>query len=83
MLGVRGVLHLWHRHGRILYAEVGDVRGVTTQIGHERVVRVEHQAGGRRQRGDDTRPPIGDRIELAVTVELIAEQVREEDRARL
>ncbi|HWY90849.1 MAG TPA: hypothetical protein VNY31_09285 [Solirubrobacteraceae bacterium] len=54
---------------------------VAAEIRHERIVGVQHE--GRRpsrplaQRRD---PAVGDRLELAVTVELVAEQVRQQHR---
>jgi len=31
--------------------------------------------------GDGVRPPLGEQLELAVTVELVAEEIRQEDEA--
>ena len=80
VLGVGGVLHLRQGHGVVLHPEV---RGadVAPQVGDGRVVGVEDE----RRRGvrDDGRPAIGDRVELAVAVELVAEQVGQQQRARL
>ena len=53
------------------------------QVGHQRVVGVEHERRAARPRGHDRRPAVGDRLQLAVAVELVAEQVAEQHRARL
>jgi hypothetical protein len=53
---------------------------VAPEIGDERIVRVEHQPGAVL---DDRRPAVGDRLQLAVAVELVAEEVAEQHRARL
>ena len=53
------------------------------EVGHERVVGVEHELGGRGALGGHRGPAVGDRVELAVAVELVAEQVGEQHRARV
>ena len=53
------------------------------EVGDERVVGVEHELRPRRASLDDGGPAVGDRVELAVAVELVAEQVGEQQRARL
>ncbi len=54
----------------------------TAEVGDQRIVGVERQrcAG---QRRDQSRPAVGDRLQLAVAVELVAEQVAEQDRPRM
>jgi hypothetical protein len=75
MFGVGRVLHLGGRHRRILDSEVGDVGPVATEVSDQRVVGVQDQPGGRRHARHDVGPAIGDRLQLPVTVELVAEQV--------
>ena len=65
----------------VLHAEVARV-ALPAEIGDERVVRVEHERRGAGVRGDDLRPALGDDLELAVAVELVAEQVGEQQRPR-
>ncbi len=78
--GVGGVLHRRQRHRVVLHPEV---RGadVAPQIGDGGIVGVEDERG--RGARDDRGPAIGDRVELAVAVELVAEQVGQQQRARL
>ena len=67
-----------HRDRRVVDAEPDDVAAIT-QGGDGGVVRAEHQPGGGRERGEHVLPAIGDGLELAVPVELIAEQVHQHD----
>ena len=75
------------RHGAggdrvVLHAEVRHAdRPVAAEVGDERIVGVEHELR-RRGRGDGRRPAVGDRLELAVAVELVAEEVGQQQRAR-
>ena len=78
--GVGGVLHLRQRHRVVLHAEVGGADGAP-EVGDGRVVGVEDQRGGGARR--HRRPAVGDRVELAVAVELVAEQIGQQQRARL
>ncbi len=65
----------------VVDAEVDGRRGVAAEVGDQRVVGVEDQACGRF--GDDGCPPVGDRLELAVAVELVAKEVPQQDRPRV
>src|SRR6202023_3464448 len=54
---------------------------IAAEIGDLRIVRVQHEPSiGAAER---LMPALGDRLELAVAVELVAEQVRQQDRAWL
>ena len=55
---------------------------VAAEVGDQRVVGVEHQRARAGQLAHDLRPAVGDRLELAVAVELVAEQVAEQQRPR-
>ena len=79
VLGVRRVRHALQRDAVVVDAEVQDAVAVTTEVGDERIVRVEHERGPR-EPGDDRGPPVGDRLELAVAVELVAEEVGQQHR---
>ncbi len=70
------------RVGRVVEPEHDRFRPISRQVGDLRVVAVhdERRAG---ERGDGVPPPRGDDLELAVTVELVAEEVREQQRPRL
>ena len=62
---------------------VGDrVRALARQVADLRVVAVDHEHGLRRQRGRRGTPALGDVLELPVAVELVAEEVAEQHRAR-
>jgi hypothetical protein len=76
------VLELRERQRVVLDAEVERL-AVAAEVGDQRVVGVEHEPGGGGQPGDDPRPAVGDDLQLAVAVELVAEQVAEQDGARL
>ena len=88
VLGVEGVLQLRQRLRGVLDPEVDDARaraliGVAAEVGDQRIVGVEDEgaaAGSRRHR---LRPLVGQRLHLAVAVELVAEEVAEHDRRRL
>ena len=80
VLGVARVLELGEREAVVVDAEVHGLRRVAAEVGDERVVGVEHEA---RALADDRGPAVGDRLQLAVAVELVAEQVAEQHRARL
>ena len=76
------MLELGQRQRVVLDAVVEGLP-VAPEVGDERVVGVQDEAGRGRQAGDDRRPAVGDDLELAVAVELVAEQVAEQHRARL
>ena len=71
--------HALQRERVVLDPEVQRARALAAQIGDQRVIGVEHELA-RLQVG---RPAVGDRLELAVAVELVAEQVAKQDRARV
>ena len=80
VLGVRGVLHLGDRHRRVLDPEVRDVRRVAPQVSDQRIVRVQHDPCVAASRAGSHRgPAIGDRVELAIAIELVSEQIAEQD----
>jgi hypothetical protein len=66
---------------RVLDAEVERLGRVAAEVGDARVVRVQDEP--RRASSGELGPARGDRLELAVAVELVSEQVPEDDRARL
>ncbi len=82
VLRVGRMLHLRQGHRVVLDAEVGDVRALAPEVGDERVVRVQHEPRRSWQRGDDLRPALGDRLQLAVAVELVSEEVAEQQGSR-
>ena len=53
------------------------------EVGDQRVVGVEHERRAAGLRRHDRGPAVGDRLQLAVAVELVAEEVAEQHRARL
>src|SRR4051812_7307688 len=82
VLGVEGVLQLRQGLARVLDAEVDDAvagasLGVATEVGDQRVVGVEREAGGAGAALDHAGPLVGQRLHLAVAVELVAEEVAE------
>ena len=77
------MLQLRQRLRVVVDAEVDDVLDLTAQVGDQRVVCVQREARLRRVMGDGVGPALGQQLELAVAVELVAEQVREHDEARL
>ena len=68
---------------RSSHAEVERLGVMAAEVGDQRVVGVEHEPRAAAVGRDDRGPAVGDRLELAVAVELVAEQVREQHRARL
>jgi hypothetical protein len=74
------VLHLRHRHQRILDAEVGHSGTLPSEVGDQWVVGVQRQLRSSGQRRHHRRPAVGDRLELAVSIELVSKQVAEQDR---
>ena len=80
------------RVGRVLQRRAG-VRGIVQsegdapgsfggQIAELRIVRVHHERRVTRQTPDGLPPALGDALELAVPVELVAKEVAEADRVR-
>ena len=59
------------------------VGGARAEVGDQRVVGVEHELRARGLGRDHRGPAVGDRLQLAVAVELVAEQVAEQHRPRL
>ena len=78
VLGVGGVGHAGHRQRVVLHAEVQRLWVVATEVGDQRVVGVQDRAGGTGRQ--HLLPALGDPLELAVAVELVAEQVRQQHR---
>jgi hypothetical protein len=81
VLGIRGVLQLGERE-RVVLDAVVERLAAAAEVAHQRVVGVEHEARGGGQALDDLCPAVGDDLELAVAVELVAEQVAEQHGAR-
>ena len=82
VLGVRGVLELGQRERVVLDAEVGRRRPRArprSATSGSSALSTSAPAAARDHRG----PAVGDRLELAVAVELVAEEVAEQQRARL
>jgi hypothetical protein len=77
VLGVGGVLELGQGERIVLHAEVHDALALAAEVRHERVVGVEHQCGAFAARGDEVGPAVGEQLQLAVAVELVAEEVAE------
>ena len=87
VLGVEGVLQRRQRLRVVVDAEVGDALAralglVAAEVGDQRVVGVEREGGGAGAGGDRLRPLVGQRLHLAVAVELVAEEVAEHDQPR-
>jgi hypothetical protein len=83
VLGVGGVLHLGQGLRVVFQAEVGHVAAPAAEIGHERVVGVEDEGRAPVQALHQPGPGVGEQLELAVAVELVAEEVRQEQQPRL
>ena len=81
VLGIGGVGEGLQRDGVVLDAEVQDPVAPGAEVCDERVVGVEDEARAG-QLVEHAGPPLGDRLELPVAVELIAEEVGEQQRAR-
>ena len=85
VLGVGGVLELGERQRVVLDAEVGRrarARGRGRRpAGRRRSARSARR--GRRASATTLGPAVGEQLELAVAVELVAEQVGEQERARV
>ena len=85
VLRIGGVRHACQRERVVLDAEVEHRRvALTAEVGDRWIVGVEHERRVAGRSGVHGRvPAIGDRLELAVAIELVAEQVAEQDRARV
>ena len=84
MLGVEGVLELGHRLGGILDPEERDPFAaaqvaVAAEVGDQGIVGVQDEAGRALARGDHLGPFVGEPLELAVAIELVAEEVAEHE----
>ena len=77
------MLHAGQRLRVVLHAEVGHAAAPAAEVRHQRVVGVQHEACPAVELGHELRPAVGQQLELAVAVELVAEQVGEEQQARL
>ena len=93
VLGVRGVLQLGMGEPVVVdpeeeHAGCGCARrrrirlGDAGQVGDQRVVRVEDERAAAAPGAHHGRPAVGDRLQLPVAVELVAEEVAEQERAR-
>ena len=88
VLGVEGVLQFLECMGAVLDPEEDDVGAalagfVLPEVSDERVVRVQDVCRPARSLRDQPRPIVGQPLELAVAVELVAEEVAKDDRVRL
>ncbi len=88
VLCIVGVLELRERLGRVLDPEVGDARtpaqlAVTSEVRDQGVVGVEGELAGSLQLGHQDRPLVREPLQLAVAVELVAEEVAEHQQARM
>jgi hypothetical protein len=83
VLRVGSVLHAGQRLRVVLDPEVRHSLAAAPEVGHERVVGVQHEAGPAVEAGDELGPAVGQQLELPVAVELVAEQVRQQQEARL
>ena len=88
VLGVERVLELGQRLRGVLDPEVDDALAaalvrVAAEVGDQRVVGVEDETGPADPLGDGLRPLVGQDLDLAVAVELVAEEVAEHDQGRV
>src|SRR5204863_5182978 len=82
VLGVGRVLQRRPRDRRIVDAEDDRARAVAGELADLRVVAVQDEGRFRRELPDGGAPAGRDVLQLPVTVELVAEEVPETDRAR-
>ena len=80
VLRVGGVLERRPGEPRIVEPEDGRRVVCAREVGDLRVVAVHDERGILRQPGDGAAPALRDELELAVAVELVAEEVAEQDR---
>ena len=88
VLGVEGVLQLGQGLRGVLDAEVDDPLArlaglVAAEVGDRRIVGVEDEARAPGPRRDRLGPILGQRLHLAVAVELVAEEVAEHHQRRV
>jgi hypothetical protein len=83
VLRVGRVLELGQRLRVVREAEVGDAAELAAEVRDQRVVGVQHEPRAAGVGGDDLRPAVRQQVQLPVAVELVAEQVREQEHARL
>src|SRR6266545_6664960 len=84
VLRVVGMLELGEGLAGVLDPEVGDSRAtaqlaVAPEVGNERIVGAEREFTAADQRIDQNRPLVGEALQLAVTVELVAKEVGEHE----
>ena len=79
--GVGGVGEVGERHRRIVEAEPDHVAAAVAERADDGIVGGEHEQRLGRQLADHRPPALGHQLQLAVAVELVAEQVRERARA--
>jgi len=73
----------WRAAVRALSTEAAlALNGDDPQVGDERIVGVDDERRGGRERCHSRPPSLGDVLELAVTIELVAEEIAERDDAR-
>ena len=82
VLRVGGVGEALAGHGRVVDPEANRVAMPPRDVREERIVGVHERGGSRVEACDSGSPAIGDDLELAVAVELVAEEVAQADRAR-
>ncbi len=82
VLGVGGVGESLPGDGGIVQAEAEDVGAALRDVGDQWIVGVGHRPRRRVELGHRAAPPLGDELELAVAVELVAKEVSEADGLR-
>ena len=82
VLRVRGVLQTRSRLARVVEPEAERAFASVGEIGHDRIVAVHDERRRRRELADRRSPALGHDLELAVAVELVAEEVPERHDAR-
>src|SRR4051795_6071369 len=87
VLRVERVLELGNRLPFVLDSEVHDAGparelGISSQVGDQRIVGVQRELSGAGMEGDHGGPLVGQVLELAIAVELVAKQVSQRDEAR-
>ena len=86
VLRVEGVLQLGQRLAGVLDPEVGDPRPaaevtIAAEVRDQRIVGVQGELAGTLERGHELHPFVSESLQLAVAVELVAEEVAEDQQA--
>jgi hypothetical protein len=76
------VLELRRRPSRVVQAENDAVGSVAAEVAHLRVVAVDDERRASAEVRNGPAPALGDELELAVPVELVAEEVAQAERTR-